>query len=129
MTGTNEDPATAKSNSGSTAGFLSPQARNSTEKTTAESIGTIRSGQPCGDSGYGLEEVLLGGRLRHRHIKGRDFFQVKTDVTVAVMREATPDILQVETLILVVDETLPSQRELWLSDDYVERLLGNLQSG
>jgi hypothetical protein len=73
--------------------------------------------------------MLLGGRLCHRHINGRDLFQVKTNVTVAVMREATPDILQVETLILVVDETLPSQKEYWLSDEYVERLLGNLQSG
>jgi hypothetical protein len=49
----------------------------SVEKTTPENIGTmIRNGKRCGDSGYALEEVLLGGRLRHRHMKGEVLFQV-----------------------------------------------------
>ncbi len=59
------------------AGIQSPIASESIEKTTPQSVGTmVRNGKLCGDSGYAFEEVLLGGRLRHRHMKGGVLFQV-----------------------------------------------------
>eukprot|EP00291_Cryptomonas_curvata_P012578 CAMPEP_0172184922 /NCGR_PEP_ID=MMETSP1050-20130122/19864_1 /TAXON_ID=233186 /ORGANISM="Cryptomonas curvata, Strain CCAP979/52" /LENGTH=139 /DNA_ID=CAMNT_0012858813 /DNA_START=422 /DNA_END=841 /DNA_ORIENTATION=+ len=71
----------------------------------------LRNGGLCGDSGYAMEEMLLGGRLRHRHIQGRDLFQV-------------------ETLTLTVNEPdKEKQYESWLSDDYVEKLIRLLQTG
>ena len=33
--------------------------------------------QVKGDSGYALEEVIFGGRIRHRHCKQAEFFQVQ----------------------------------------------------
>jgi hypothetical protein len=46
---------------------------------TPESVGSMLfRGRPCGDSGYALEEVLLGGRLRHRHLVNRSPFVVSS---------------------------------------------------
>jgi len=93
------------------AGVQSPTASESIEKTTPESIGTIvRNGKFCGDSGYALEELLLGGRLRHRHIKGGAVFQV-------------------ETLTLAANEPHSYQTERRLSDADVEALMGRLTAG
>ena len=46
------------------------------QKHTPENVGSMMfRGKASGDSGYALEEVLLGGRLRHRHlVKGGLFF-------------------------------------------------------
>jgi hypothetical protein len=58
------------------------------EKTTPEKIGTIfRNGVPCGDSGNAMEEILLDGRLRHRHIQGVEFFQVIFKVSVLALSQ------------------------------------------
>ncbi len=44
---------------------------------TPPSVGSMRfNGEVHGDSGYELEEELLGGRLRHRHLDGLCWFQV-----------------------------------------------------
>ena len=84
---------------------------------------------PCGDSGNAMEEMLLGGRLRHRHIQGAEFFQVIINGSVLALCQLTPLVfLQVETLILVVNES-GQPRETWLSDEYVEKLIGLLQTG
>jgi hypothetical protein len=100
------------------------------EKITPEIFGTMsRNGLLCGDSGYAMEEMLLGGRLRHRHIQGRDLFQVMVNVSVLALCQSTPVFLQVETLILVVNEPVKEQSEMWLSDEYVEKLIGLLESG
>jgi hypothetical protein len=54
-----------------------PSAVQSIEKTTPGKIGTmLRTGVLCGDSGYAMEEMLLGGRLRHRHVQNMELFQV-----------------------------------------------------
>jgi hypothetical protein len=44
---------------------------------TPESIGSMMfGGRPRRDSGYALEEALLGGRLRHRHLVNHSLFVV-----------------------------------------------------
>jgi hypothetical protein len=43
---------------------------------TPESLGnTVENGMPRGDSGHALEERILGGRLKHRHLCTRGSFQ------------------------------------------------------
>jgi hypothetical protein len=60
----------------SAAAGLQSSADKSMEKIIPEKFGTMsRNGELCGDSGYAMEELLLGGRLSHRHIQGREFFQ------------------------------------------------------
>ncbi len=75
-----------------------------------------------------MEETLLGGRLRHRHVQGAEFFQVIINVRVLALCPLTFVLLQLETLILVVNES-GQPRETWLSDEYVEKLIGLLQTG
>ena len=44
---------------------------------TPESVGSMMfGGRPRGDSGYALEEELLGGRLRHRYLVKHGLFVV-----------------------------------------------------
>jgi hypothetical protein len=50
---------------------------------TPESVGSMMfRGRPCGDSGYALEEVLLGGRLRHWHVVNQPPFVVSKPSTL-----------------------------------------------
>jgi hypothetical protein len=50
---------------------------------TPEKIGIKRvNGKVQGDSGYALEEVLFGGRLRHRRSKKAHFFQARINPTI-----------------------------------------------
>jgi hypothetical protein len=45
---------------------------------TPESVGSMNVGGVArGDSGYALEEKLLGGRLRHRHLSKGGRFEVR----------------------------------------------------
>ena len=112
------------------AAVLQSSAGKSIEKITPELFGTMsRKGLLCGYSGNAMEEMLLGGRLRHRCIQGRDLFQVMVNVSVLALCQLTPLVfLQVETLILVVNEPEKKQSEMWLSDEYVEKLIGLLES-
>jgi hypothetical protein len=113
----------------STAGSQS-SADKSMEKITPEKLGTmLKDGVICGDSGNLLEERLLGGRLHHRHVAGRDTFQVMINVSVRALCQSTPVILQVETLSFVMNEITEKKEEKWLSDEYVEKLIGLLQEG
>jgi hypothetical protein len=83
----------------------------------------LRNGGLHGDSGYAMdsEEMLLGGRLRHRHKQGEKLFQVMNFVSVLALCQSTTAFLQVETLILVVSEPPEkNQYEMWLSDEYVQ---------
>jgi hypothetical protein len=113
----------------STAGPQSP-ADKSMEKITPEKLGAmLKDGVICGDSGNLLEEMLLGGRLHHRHVAGRDIFQVMINVSVLALCQSTPVILQVETLSFAKNEKTEQKEEEWLSDEYVEKLIGLLQEG
>ena len=52
---------------------------------TPESVGSMLfRGRPCGDSGYALEEELLGGRLKHRHLVSQPPFFVSSNSVFAV---------------------------------------------
>jgi ABC-type maltose transport system permease subunit len=110
-----------------------PSAVQSIEKTTPEKIGTmLRNGVLCGNFGYAMEEMLLGGRLRHRHVQNMELFQVmklnEWYVNVFALCQLIPVFLQAETLILVVNE--PSKpTEKWLSDAYVQKMNRLLNEG
>ncbi len=53
------------------------QGEHRLELNVPELVGnTIIRGVPRGDSGYGLEEALLGGRLRHRRLHNQANFGV-----------------------------------------------------
>jgi len=56
-----------------------PSSRKETggsQQNTPENVGsTMENGQRRGDSGHALEEMLFGGRLKHRHLKNKGPFQ------------------------------------------------------
>jgi hypothetical protein len=53
------------------------QGEHRLEFHTPERVGSmIIRGVARGDSGYGLEEILLGGRLRHRRRRNQAIFEV-----------------------------------------------------
>ncbi len=89
----------------------------------------LRNGKPIGDSGYAMEEVLLGGRLRHRHTTGGKRFQVETHGTVLALCGVTLIFVQLVTLVLIEGEPSTNQTEMWLSDKYVQEMINNLQAG
>jgi hypothetical protein len=89
----------------------------------------LRNGKHCGDSGYALEEVLLGGRIRHRHNSSGKKFQVESHRTDLALCGVTCFSVQVETLILIEGEPSSNKTEMWLSDEYVQKMITNLQGG
>ena len=100
------------------------------EKMTPESVGTmLRNGKRCGDSGYDMEEVLLGGRICHRHSTGGKRFQVEVHCTVLALCGVKFNFVKVERLCLIEGEPSTNQTEMWLSDGYVEEMLMNLKAG
>ena len=52
---------------------------------TPERIGNVKVGDIArGDSGYALEELLLGGRLRHRHLYRGAHFDVSAQARLSM---------------------------------------------
>ncbi len=66
-----------------TSDVASPQGQPRGAIHTPERVGSMLvDGVPRGDSGYRLEEVLLGGRLRHRTLYKRPDFAVHSTISV-----------------------------------------------
>ena len=66
-----------KLNSPTSMGTRSRSALKTELRHTPERIGSVKVGGIArGDSGYALEELLLGGRLRHRHLHRGAHFDV-----------------------------------------------------
>jgi hypothetical protein len=126
----NDIASEGSSNTGLSSPKPSHMAEVCSEKTTPESVGTmVRNGKRCGDSGYAMEEELLGGRIRHRHSTGGKRFQVEAHSTVLALCGVKFIFVQVERLILIEGEPSTNPTEMWLSDEYVEEMLTNLKAG
>ena len=88
------------------------------------------NGDVKGDSGYALEEVLFGGRLRHRRSKNAHFFQAIETWLHSAIQYVTSFLSrgQVDRVILIEYEPV-TRKERWLSDTYVHLLVAHLKSG
>ena len=93
-------------------------------------VGSMRfNGEIRGDSGYELEEELLGGRLRHRHLEGLCGFQVNRLLSNSRCI-VCDDYWQMEELILVVGESsTDAGTEFWYTEDGVKKQLDKLEKG
>jgi hypothetical protein len=104
----------------SAAAGLQSSGDKSNEKIIPEKFGTMyRNGDLRGDSGYAMEELLLGGRLRHRHIQGREFFQVMANVSVLALCQSRPVFAGWDTYF-----GRERAREKWIWDVAIWRLRG-----
>jgi hypothetical protein len=76
---------------------------------TLLSVGSMQfNGEVGGDSGYELEEVMLGGRLRHRHLDGHCGFQVYR----------VPTYLNLSFQVFLCDGWLITQFDRWKSSSW-----------
>ena len=92
-----------------------------------------------GDSGYALEEKLLGGRLRHRHLVNKGTFSVSFLVLLCFNPTFTTPLplfntfscFQIQQIILMIGETsIPdSGEERWYKQQYVSKQLKRLEKG
>ena len=114
--------------------------RSNSKLHTPESVrNRTIGGKSRGDSGYALEEKLLGGRLRHRHLVNKGTFSVSfylllcsnPTFTTALHPFNTFSCSQIQQIILMIEETLipDSGEERWYKQQYVSKQLKRLEKG
>ena len=117
--------------------------RGAVQVHTPERVGSMLvDGVPRGDSGYRLEEVLLGGRLRHRTLERRADLMVHSTVFGVLLLPflnlnlSSRHLLtvlwhtQIDKAVLVVGESAQNAgKELWYSAEYVSKQLHRLKNG
>ena len=111
-------------------GSVTPRCSGKSLGDVPQCVGSMRfNGEIRGDSGYELEEELLGGRLRHRHLEGLCGFQVNRLLSNSRC-SVCDDYWQMEELILVVGESsTDAGTEFWYTEDGVKKQLDILEKG
>jgi len=123
----------SKLNSPTSMGTRSRSAHKMELRHTPGRIGSVTVGGIArGDSGYALEELLLGGRLRHRHLYRGAHFDVSAQARLRMhlLSIFLSFLVQIRKVILMTDETATKVgKERWYTDAYVTKQLQRLESG
>ena len=104
------------------------EAAKSLKNTPPEVGNTGYRGNERGDSGHALEEIIFGGRIKHRRLDGKSSFHVRTDSRQPLLRVSEKPCMQMHQVIIKIGETADKEgNEMWYTDAYVEKQLDRLE--